>query len=163
MIVIRPIEPDEWISAKRLVYRVAHDVFHDTRPLEEAIVDYEALGELSDMDNIQASYFESGGIFLVMLDNEEIIGTGAIRRHEDDICELKRLWFLQEYQGKRLGYQMLQELLVFARDMGYRRIRLETHVVYQKRAVEFYKRIGFVEIPIPNASEDEDILMEMDL
>lgn len=163
MTAIRPIEPDEWNTAKKLVYRVAHEVFHDTKPLEESIAEYEARGELSDMDDIQENYFENGGIFLVMKDNDEVVGTGAIRRHEDGVCELKRLWFLQEYQGKGLGYQMIQELLVFARDMGYRRTRLETHPVYQKRAVEFYKRVGFIEIPIPNASEDEDILMEMDL
>ena len=163
MTSIRPIEPDEWNIAKKLVYRVAHEVFHDTKPLEESIAEYEARGELSDMDDIQENYFENGGIFLVMKDNDEIVGTGAIRRHEDGVCELKRLWFLQEYQGKGLVYQMIQELLVFARDMGYRRIRLETHAVYQQRAVEFYKQIGFTETPIPNASEDEDILMEMDL
>jgi len=163
MTVIRPIEPAEWTAAKRLIYRVAHEVFQDARPLEESIADYETRGELNDMDDIQASYFENGGIFLIMKDNDEIVGTGAIRRHEDGICELKRLWFLQEYQGKGLGYQMIQQLLAFARDMSYRRIRLKTHAIYQQRAVEFYTRIGFIKIPITNASEDEDILMEMDL
>ncbi len=163
MMEIRRIKPDEWLVAKRLVYRVAHEVFHETRPLEEAILDFETHGELSDMDDIQSSYFDNGGIFLVMTDNDEIICTGAIRRYADGICELKRLWLLPEHQGKGLGYQMINELLVFARGAGYRQIRLETHAVYQKRAVDFYKKLGFIEIPIPNASEDEDILMEMDL
>lgn len=163
MIQIRPIEPEEWNFAKRLVYRVAHEVFQDTRPLEEAISEYEARGELSDMDDIQASYFENGGIFLVMTHDDEMICTGAIRRHADNVCELKRLWLAPKHHGKGLGYRMIQELLAFARSTGYRRIRLETDAAHQKRAVEFYKRLGFSETPAPNASDDEDILMEMDL
>jgi ribosomal protein S18 acetylase RimI-like enzyme len=70
---------------------------------------------------------------------------------------------LPEYHGKGLGYRMMLELLSFAREKGYERIRLETDPVYQKRAVEFYKRLGFYEIPISNATDDEDILMELSL
>lgn len=162
-IQIRLIERDEWFAAKRLIYRVAQEEFNDPLPLEESIARHEERGELSDMDDIQKSYFENDGIFFVMTKDEEIVGTGAIRRHADDICELKRLWLLREYQGKGLGYRMIQELLAFARSAGYRRIRLETDSVYQKRAVEFYKRIGFHVVPIPDASADEDVLMEMDL
>lgn len=163
MIQIRLIQPNEWNTAKRLVYRVAHEVFQDARPLEEAIAEYEARGELGDMEDIQASYFENGGVFLVMLDNEEMIGTGAIRRYAEHVCELKRLWLLPEYHNKGLGYRMLRELLAFAKDAGYRRIRLEAQPIYQKRAVAFYKQAGFIEIPFSGSSDDEDILMEMDL
>ncbi len=165
MIQIRRIRfaPDEWAAAKRLIYRVAYDVFKETRPLEEMIAYYDARNTLDDLRDIQKNYFENGGIFLVMLDDEKIICTGAVRRLEDETCELKRLWLLTEYHGQGLGYRMLQELLSFSREKGYKRIRLETDAVAQSRAVEFYKRIGFHEIPIPNASPDEDILMEMQL
>ncbi len=42
MINIRRIEPHEVPFAKELIYRVAHQVFQDTRPLEEAIAFYES-------------------------------------------------------------------------------------------------------------------------
>ncbi len=58
---------------------------------------------------------------------------------------------------------MIQELLSFAKEKGYQRIRLETSPVHQKRAVKFYKRLGFYEVPILNADDDEDVLMEMSL
>ena len=163
MIQIRRIEPHEWLIAKRLVYRVAHTVFKEPRPLEEMIADFDARGTLDELHNIQKNYFENGGIFLVMLKGEEIICTGAIRQLVGELCELKRLWLLPEYHGQGLGYRILQELLTFARAQGYRRIQLETDAVAQSRAVEFYKRIGFREIPIPNQTSDEDILMEMEL
>ena len=161
MIRIRYIKSDEVSTAKRLIYRVAHTIFNDARPLEESIAYGESNGWLRDMDDIQQRYFDNGGIFLVMTDGDEMIGTGAIRQFESNICELKRLWLLPEYHGKGLGYRMMQELISFAREKGYERMRLETDSVHQKRAVAFYKRLGFSEIPIPKATDDDDIVMEM--
>lgn len=161
MIEIRRIKPEEVTVAKRVIYSVAHEIFNDARPLEESIAYGESKGWLKDMNDIQQTYFDNGGIFLVMTDEDQLIGTGAIRKLEDKICELKRLWLLTEYHRKGLGYRIMQELLSFAKEKGYERIRLETDPVYQKRAVQFYKRLGFYEIPVPNATDDEDILMEL--
>lgn len=162
MIEIRRIKPDEGPAAKRVIYRVAQDIFHDPRSLEESIAYHESRGELKDMDDIQRNYFEKGGIFLVMLDDNHLIGTGAIRQLEDDICELKRLWLLSQYHGKGLGYRMLQELFSFAREKGYKRIWLQTDAVQQSRALEFYRRLGFYEIP-RYTDRTDDIAMEMPL
>jgi len=162
MIEIRRIKPDEGPAAKRVIYRVAQDIFHDPRSLEESIAYHESRGELKDMDDIQRNYFEKGGIFLVMLDDNHLIGTGAIRQLEDDICELKRLWLLSQYHGKGLGYRMLQELFSFAREKGYKRIWLQTDAVQQSRALEFYRRLGFHEIP-RYTDRTDDIAMEMPL
>jgi putative acetyltransferase len=162
MIEIRRIKPGEEPDAKRVVYRVAHEIFSDPRPLEESIAYYESRRELKDMDDIQKNYFENGGIFLVMLDSNEMIGTGAIRQLEDGICELKRLWLLSEFHGQGLGYRLLQELLSFAREKGYQRIRLQTDPVSQSRALDFYRRIGFYEIPRYTERTD-DIAMELPL
>jgi len=160
MIKIRHIQSDEIAVAKQLIYRVAHQVFHDTRSLEESIAFYEARGQLHDMDDLQQTYFGNDGIFLVMTDDDQIIGTGAIRKIDREICELKRVWLLFEYHGQGLGYRMLQELLAFARAKGYSRMRLETDQKDQHRAFNFYKRLGFHEIPRYRDNED-DVAMEM--
>ena len=160
MINIRHIEPHEIPLAKELIYRVAHQVFQDTRPLEESIAFYESRGTLGDMDDIQQTYFENDGVFLVMTDGDRMIGTGAIRKFDDTICELKRVWLLFEYHGQGLGYRIIQELLAFARQKGYGRIRLETDRGGQSRAYELYKRLGFYEIPRYSDNED-DVAMEM--
>ena len=160
MIQIRPIKPEEIPVAKELIYRVAYEIFHDTRPLEESIAFYEAQGALDDMDDVQSMYFDRDGIFLVMIDAEQIIGTGAVRKINNETCELKRVWLLVEYHGKGLGYRMMQELLAFAREKGYQRMWLETDPDHQERAYKFYQRLGFYEIPRYSDSED-DIAMEM--
>jgi len=160
MIEIRSIQPDEWMQAKRVIYRVAHVIFDDRRTLEDSIAYYEAKHELHDMDDIQKNYFENGGTFLGMFDDGEMIGTGAIRRLNEDTCELKRLWLLNEYHGQGLGYRMLQELLSIARNMKYKRIRLETDPIAQSRALNFYRQIGFYEIEGYSGRMDE-LAMEM--
>ena len=76
MIQIRPIQPHEWQEAKRVVYRVAHVVFNDPRTLEDSIAYHESRHELKDMDDIQVNYFENGGTFLAMFDDDEMICTG---------------------------------------------------------------------------------------
>ncbi len=162
MIKIRRIHPDELPFAKQLIYRVAHQVFQDTRPLEDSIAHYESQGQLQDIDDLQQKYFDHGGIFLVMTDDDQIIGTGAIRKIDDEICELKRLWLLFEYHDQGLGYRMMQELFTFAREKNYQRMRLETDRDHQKRAFDFYRRLGFYEIPRYSDNKD-DVAMEITL
>lgn len=155
---IRPIKPEEVTTARWLIYYVAHEIFNDTRPLEESIAYYDARGVLEEMDDVQKSYFDDDGTFLVMVDGDQIIGTGAIKKWDNEICEVKRLWFLKEYRGKGLGYQMTMELLSFARRKGYKRVRLETDAVAQSQALNFYKRLGFYEIPRYSQNDDETAL-----
>jgi putative acetyltransferase len=160
MIKIRHIKADEIAFAKQLVYRVAHQVFNDTRTLDESIAFYESQSQLKDMDEFQQTYFDNDGIFLVLTDDDQIIGTGAIRKIDDEICELKRVWLLFEYHGQGLGYRMIQELFAFAREKGYQRVRLETDRNSQSRAFDLYKRLGFYEIPRYSGHQDETA-MEM--
>lgn len=160
MIEIRRIKPDEAAAAKQVIYRVAHEIFNDPLPLEDSIAYHESRGELKDLDDIQQNYFENGGIFLIMLDGSQPICTGAIRKFKDDVCELKRLWLLTDHHDKGLGHRMLQELLAFAREKGYRKVWLQTDAIYQSRALDFYRRIGFYEIPRYTAQTD-DVSMEM--
>ena len=81
MFEIRRIRSEEWPVAKRLVYRVAYDVFNETRPLEEMIAHFDSRGTLDDMHDIQRNYFDSGGIFLVTTMDGEIIGTNVKSCH----------------------------------------------------------------------------------
>ena len=163
MIEIRPIRPDEWSTAKVIVNHLLHILFKDPRPLDEGTAERESQGWLKDLDNIQKYYFESGGTFLVMTDNDRLIGTGAIRKLEGNVCELRRLFLLIDYEGKGLGYRMLTELMRCAREMGYEKMRLETAPKFLTRATAFYKRVGFYEIPPYEPIHPNDIAMEIHL
>jgi putative acetyltransferase len=160
MCEILPLQPHQTEEARRVIYMTAYDVFRDRETLEETIALYRETWPLVDIDDFQERYSLNGGIFLVLCQNDRIIGTGALRRMEDTIGEIKRLWILPEYQGKGLGYRMMLALLAVAREKRYARVRLETDAVCQKKAVAFYQRMGFYEIPRYGTYED-DIGMEL--
>lgn len=163
MPTLRPIRLDEVPAARRLIYAVAREIFQDPRPLEECIATFDAAGTLQDMDDVQAGYFENGGTFLALLDGERLIGTGALRRLEEGVAEIKRLWLLPEYHHRGLGRHMLGELLAEARRRGYHSVRLKTDRLYQQRALEVYLRAGFREIPTYGHNDPDDIALQLDL
>jgi len=160
MLEIRTISPEEGLAARRVIYTVAHEMFHDFETLEETIAGYATEWPLHDMEDIQKHYFDNGGTFLVLLDEGKIVGTGALNRLEDGVGEIKRLWLLADYQGKGWGYRLMQQLLEEARRQGYKKLRLETSPEYQQRAYMFYKKLGFYDIP-RYGSEFDDIGMEL--
>ncbi len=156
------LRPDQTDEARRVIYTVAHHLFHDRETLEKTIAVYEHAWPLPDIADFQCAYRDNGGDFLVMTEGGRIIGTGALRRLEDTVGEIKRVWLLAEYQGKGLGYQMMMRLLALAREKGYLKVRLETSPAYQPRAFAFYQRLGFYEIPRYGDDED-DVGMELAL
>ena len=79
MFETNPIKPDQVNAAKRVIYTVARELFHDQEPLEELIGICEARGELADIDDISRNYFENGGAFLVMTVVGRVIGSDSIR------------------------------------------------------------------------------------
>jgi putative acetyltransferase len=160
MIEIRPIRKHEIPEAKRVIFTVAYEIFKEASTLEESIAKYSAQGKLSEMDDVQRNYFANGGTFLVSIQDGRIIGTGAIRFLEEEVCELKRMWLLTEHHGQGFGFRMMQELLRIAREKGYKIMRLETDRVVQARAVEFYKKLGFYEIP-RFGDDPDDMGMEL--
>jgi len=98
--------------------------------------------EFGDMDSISSQYAKPSGIFLVLMGNERVVGTGAIRRLDEQTCELKRMWFLPAYRGKGYGTRMSERLFEFARAAGYQRVRLDTSPLLEV-ANRLYQRLGF--------------------
>jgi len=161
MINILPIQPHQIEDAKYIISAVAQRIFEPDKTVQYFYDVLEKERELHDVDNFQQEYVDNRGLFLVVMDDKKLVGTGAIKKLEENIAELKRLWLIEEYHGQRIGYQVVSQLLDFARAHGYEKVRLQTSQK-QERAVRFYKQFGFYEIPSYRESMD-DISMEMGL
>lgn len=147
MIEIKPIQLHQAEEVKHLIFAVCEEIFQVS---EETIRRFDTM---SDIDDVYSHYLDNGGTFLVLLDQGRVVGSGAIRRLDNDICELKRMWFFKEYRGQGLAKKMVQMLLDFARNAGYKKVRLDLFDEQkQAQALEFYKRIGFYAIAPYNDS-----------
>lgn len=160
-VTLQPLQPQQVPAAKALIFNVAYAIFRWPGTPEQVQADFDARGELRDVDDFQAEYLQRQGLFLAAVDEERLVGTGAIRCLEGDLAELKRLYVLEAYHGQGIGYRLVQALLAHARREGFRRVRLLTDVK-QARAVGFYRRVGFHTLPSLSA-DPEDIWMEMGL
>jgi putative acetyltransferase len=127
------------------------------KDLEESAL---ASGSIDDIMNAQEVYLGNNGTFLVLLDGEKVVGSGGIRKITNEICELKRLWFLKEYRGLGFGFKMATELLEFAKSKCYKKVRLDVwKPESQAPAIALYKKLGFYEIE-PYNDEPAGLFME---
>lgn len=147
MIEITTIKLHQIEEVKRIIFAVCSEIFQVT---EEVIRNYDSM---SDIDDVRSHYLDNKGTFLVLVDDDKVVGSGGIRHLNDDICELKRMWLLKDYRGKGFGKKMAQMLLDFAKKAGYKKVRLDCgDEQKQAQAVNLYKQFGFYVIERYNDS-----------
>jgi putative acetyltransferase len=90
---------------------------------------------------------EGHGGFFVAYANETPIGCGAIRRIDNDVAEIKRMFVAPEARGRGVGGRIVAALEAEAVRLGFIRLVLETGP-RQPEAIAIYRRAGFSEIPL---------------
>ena len=86
-----------------------------------------------------------GGIILCTAD-DKFIGCVGIRKIDNDIAELKRMFVKPGYQNQGIGKALLQKAVDLARTLNYNAIKLDT-LKHMTTAISLYKKHGFYEIP----------------
>jgi GNAT superfamily N-acetyltransferase len=91
------------------------------------------------------------GTFVVLYENGEAVGGGGLRRLDDDVAEIKRMFVRPAARGRGLGRRVLDELESAASELGYRRLRLDT-AVSMTTAMALYRAAGYRDIPDYNGN-----------
>jgi GNAT superfamily N-acetyltransferase len=86
------------------------------------------------------------GAFLVAMADGESVGCAGLRRHDDDVVEIKRMFVRSVHRRRGLGRQLLVALEQRSRELGYRRVILETGTA-QPEAIALYLGEGYRPIP----------------
>ncbi len=98
----------------------------------------------ADLDDIEQSYFASGGAFYVLeAADDSIIGAYGLYRVASDTCELRKMYLRRDQRGRGYGKHLLDDALARAKELGFARVTLETASVL-KEAIALYERYGFV-------------------
>jgi putative acetyltransferase len=88
--------------------------------------------------------FPRGVILLAKIEND-FVGCVAVRKKENEIAELKRMYIKPAHQTKGIATLLLEKSLVIAAALGYKKIRLDT-LDNMTPAINLYKKNGFYEI-----------------
>ena len=118
----------------------------------------------ADLEDIEQSYFQRGGTFFVLEEeNGSIIGAYGLYPLENLMCELRKMYLSSSHRGKGLGRLLLDDALLRARQLGFRKMVLETASVL-KEAIALYKSYGFAEYEADHLSTrcDQAYLLELD-
>jgi GNAT superfamily N-acetyltransferase len=119
--------------------------------------------ELATLPGIYAP--PTGSLLLATL-NSQSAGCIALKRHDATTGELKRLYVRHTFRGRKIGRQLVNAVIETAREMGYQRLILDSHIS-MKSAHAIYEAAGFrkVETPIdfPEDLKPIVVFMEMNL
>ena len=100
-------------------------------------------GELA---GLPGDYAPPEGRLLLATQNGVPGGCVALHRLNQEIGEIKRLYVRPQFRGKGLGRALAESVIADARQIGYKRLRLDTVEPMMQAAVAMYRRLGFREI-----------------
>ena len=104
-----------------------------------------------EVDWMHRAYSAPRCAYFVVESGGKVMGGGGIAPlvgGEEDVCELRKMYFLPELRGLSAGAALMEKCLDAARMHGFHRCYLET-LCGMDSAMRLYERTGFERIPAP--------------
>jgi ribosomal protein S18 acetylase RimI-like enzyme len=116
-----------------------------------------------ELAELPGRYAPPSGRLLLALEGEAVAGCVALRKIDDGICEMKRLYVRPAFRGMGAGRLLVTAVLEAARACGYRLMRLDT-LGSMKEAQLLYESFGFIRTaPYYENPTAEVVFMELNL
>lgn len=130
--------------------------------LDEYGLEPDTAGTDRDLLDIESSYFDRGGIFEVLVDDDgRIVGTAGLYPVDSKTIELRKMYFAPQIRGRGLGKKLLAAVIEKSKEMGYLRVYLETASVL-KQAVHIYEAAGFKPVDVKHTPRcDQAYVLEL--
>lgn len=102
-----------------------------------------------EVASLPGPYAPPEGRFLLAFVEGRLTGCVALRKIDEGIGEMKRLYVRPEFRGHGLGRKLTESLLAEAKAIGYRAVRLDT-LASMTEAQALYVSMGFTDIAAYN-------------
>jgi GNAT superfamily N-acetyltransferase len=99
-----------------------------------------------ELAGLPGKYAMPTGRLLLAFSDDDLAGCIAMRKLDEDICEMKRLFVREGFRGQNIGVRLIEALIDAARDEGYVAMRLDTLPTKMGKAVKLYESHGFYPI-----------------
>ena len=116
-----------------------------------------------ELANLPGEYAKPEGRLLLARHDGKLAGCIALRKIDDSVCEMKRLFVRPEFRGQGIGRALAEKVIADARTIGYSSMRLDT-LASMREAITLYRSLGFTPIeayrfnPLPHT-----VFMELTL
>jgi ribosomal protein S18 acetylase RimI-like enzyme len=100
-----------------------------------------------ELAELPGGYAPPGGCLLLAECDGQLAGCVALRKWDEQTCEMKRLYLRSQFRGRGVGRALAERVIAEGREKGYRRMRLDTVSPLMDDAISLYRRFGFREIP----------------
>lgn len=149
---IRPATNHDVPAIRKLVYGV----------LQEYGLEPDGTSADKDIEDIELYYQKSGGYFGLVEIDGTLAATVGVYRRDPHTCELRKMYMLAPYRGHGYGKSLLEFSLEKARELGFKRMILETASPL-KEAIALYEKYGFTEYLTENLVTRCDKALERSL
>lgn len=153
IVKISHVRNEQDIETARTLFRE----YEDKMGLDLCFQGFEA-----ELASLPGNYAEPSGRLLIATTDDAVAGCIALKMIDQETCEMKRLYVREEFRGQRIGIALIERLITDAREIRYKRLRLDTFPPIMSKAVELYRSYGFREIP-PYTTDPHPDLLFMDL
>ncbi len=134
MFTIRRFTPADGESVRVLISGIMDQEFRDAK----------AAYPTHDIDQIEQSYGGLGEAFFVAVNGPKVVGSVAVKKEDDRVALLRRLFVDPTYRKQQLGVKLIDRALKFCDEVGYKELVFKT-TSRMVGAVTLCQKCGFVQ------------------
>ena len=134
MITIRRVTPEDQSQVVLLIHEIMDQEFQEDR----------AAYPTQDIENLAQIYGRLGEAFFVAVNGSRIIGTAGIKKEDDRVALLRRLFVARDFRKQDIGLKLIDKALQFCDEVGYQEVVFKTTSKMQAAAKTCQKR-GFIQ------------------